>query len=116
MLFRFILALLLTIAAPVASAKQADKIDKLVIAGPMASVSHPVFHFIQNKALKDVAAEVEFLLWKSPDELRAIVLNKQAHILAAPTNVAATLYNKGVALKLVHVPVWGILSIVSRDQ
>lgn len=93
-----------------------QKIEKLVIAGPFASVSHPILHMIETNALSDVAKSVEFRLWKNPDELRALVLNKEVQFSAVPTNVAATLYNKGVDVKLINVSVWGILGMITRDK
>ena len=48
----------------------APKMDKLIIAGPVATISHPIFHIIQSGALNDVAKTVEFRLWQNPDELR----------------------------------------------
>ena len=93
-----------------------EKMDKLIIAGPVATVSHPFFKMIQSGALADVASKVEFRLWKNPDELRAILLKKEAHIVAIPTNVAANLYNKKEDIKILNVSIWGILEIVSRDK
>lgn len=55
----------------------AQPLEKLIIAGPVATISHPIFKMIQSGALKDVAKEVEFRLWKNPDELRAILLKKR---------------------------------------
>ena len=92
------------------------KLDKIVIAGPFASVSHPLLHMIKTKALKDVAKEVEFRLWKNPDELRAIVIKGDVDFVAVPTNTAAILNNKGVDIKLLNVSVWGILGMISRDN
>ena len=59
----------------------ATKIDKLVIAGPVATISHPLFHIIQENSLKDIANKVEFRLWQNPDELRAILLKKRLILL-----------------------------------
>ncbi len=106
-----VFALLFTI-----NAVAGEKVKKLVIAGPFASVSHPVMHMIATNALNDVADKVEFKLWKNPDELRAIVLNKEVQFTAVPTNVAAILYNKGVDIKLLNVSVWGILGMITRDK
>lgn len=93
----------------------AEKLDKIVIAGPFASVSHPILHMIETNALKDVANKVEFRLWKNPDELRAMTIKGDVDFLAVPTNTAATLNNKGVDIKLLNVSVWGILGMISRD-
>ncbi len=92
------------------------KIEKLVIAGPFASVSHPMIHMIETGALKDVAEKIEFRLWKSPDELRALTLKGEVDFIAVPTNVAANLHNKGVDIKLLNVSVWGILGMITRDK
>lgn len=92
------------------------KVDKLIIAGPAASISHPFFHLIQNNALKDVANKVEFKLWRTPDQLKAMIINKSADFIAVPTNVAAVFYNKGQDIKLLNVSIWGLMSILTRDK
>ncbi|AXH15985.1 ABC transporter substrate-binding protein [Malaciobacter mytili LMG 24559] len=89
--------------------------NKIVVAGPFASVSHPIMHMIENDALKDLNKKIEFKLWKNPDELKAMILNSNIDFIALPTNVASNLYNKGVDLKLLNVSVWGILAMISRD-
>ncbi len=96
---------------------QADeKVDKIIIAGPFATVSHPILHMIERGALRDVAKKVEFRLWKNPDELRAIVIKGDVDFVAIPTNTAAILNNKGVDVKLLNVSIWGILGMISRDD
>ena len=92
------------------------KVDKLVVSGPFASVSHPILHMIETNALKDVADKVEFRVWKNPDELRAMTIKGDVDFVAVPTNTAATLNNKGVDIKLLSVSVWGILGMISRDN
>lgn len=92
-----------------------EKMEKLVIYGPVSSISHPILKLIDSGALRDVADKIEFRLWQNPDELRAILLKKEAHFVALPTNVAANLYTKKEDITLISVPVWGILEIVSRD-
>ncbi len=94
----------------------AQKLEKLVLSGPMASVSHPLLHMIETKALDDVAFKVEFRLWKNPDELRAYTLRGGADFIAVPTNVAVNLYNKGVDIKLLNVSIWSILNMITRDK
>ncbi|MFW8565405.1 ABC transporter substrate-binding protein [Orrella sp. 11846] len=91
------------------------KRDKLVLAGPSATVSLPLTHMVESGALKDIADNVEFVLWNNPDQLRALTLDKKADFVAMPTNVAANLYNRGVPLQLANVSTWGILWMVSRD-
>jgi len=93
-----------------------EKLDKLVLSGPVASVSHPLIHMMRTGALADVAKVVEFKLWKNPDELRALTLQGGADFIAVPTNVGANLHNKGVDIKLLNVSVWGILGMLTRDK
>lgn len=92
------------------------KLDKIVIAGPMANVSHPIFRMMETGALDSVANNVVFKLWKNPDQLRAMVVNKEVDFTAVPTNIGAILYNKKQDIKLLNVSVWGILGILSRDK
>ncbi|WP_419768208.1 ABC transporter substrate-binding protein [Arcobacter sp.] len=95
-----------------------SEINKQIIikvAGPFASVSHPIIHMANNQSLKDMGINIKFVLWKNPDELRALILSKDINFIAIPTNVAANLYNKGVDIKLLNVSIWGILGMISRN-
>lgn len=105
----------LAAVAVLVSPAQADKLPRLVLAGPPASVSDALIHMVDSGALADVADHVEFLPWRDPDQLRAIAIGKKADVLAMPVNVAANLYNRGVPLKLLNVSTWGILWVVTRD-
>lgn len=112
LIYGFLTTLMFLSTALVAS----EKLEKIVIAGPFASVSHPILHMIETNALKDVADKIEFKLWKNPDELRAMAIKGNVDFLALPTNTAAILNNKGVDIKLLNVSVWGILGMISRDD
>ncbi len=105
-----ILSLLLTFSIA------AEKLDKIIIAGPPANVTHPVFKMIEDGALKDYADKVEFKIWNNPDQLRAMIINKEVDFVAVPTNVASILYNKKQPIKMLNVSVWGILKILVRDE
>ncbi len=111
-IYGFITLLLLTSNTLIAG----EKLDKIVISGPFASVSHPILHMIETNALSDVADKIEFKLWKNPDELRAMAIKGDVDFIALPTNTAAILNNKGVDIKLLNVSVWGILGMISRDN
>lgn len=95
---------------------QAERLPRLVLAGPVASVSTPLIHMIESGALKDVADSVEFQVWKDPDQLRVLAIGGKADFIAMPTNVAANLYNRGVGLRLLNVSAWGVLWMLSRDK
>lgn len=102
----------LALAAPA----HADKLPKLVLAGPPAAVSVPLIHMADSGALNDVADSVEFVAWKDPDQLRVLALGGKADFLAMPSNVAANLFNRGQPLKLLNISTWGVLWMVSRDK
>jgi len=106
-----VIVLLLTI-----NASAFEKLEKIVLSGPVASVSHPLIHIVESGALNDVAKKVEFKLWKNPDELRALTIKGGADFIAVPSNVGANLYNKGVDIKLLNISVWGILGMITRDK
>jgi len=98
------------------TSKTSGKLDKIIISGPMANVSHPIFRMIDSGALNDIADKVVFKLWKNPDQLRAMIVNKEVDFVAVPTNVGSILYNKKQPIKLLNVSVWGILKILTRDE
>jgi len=116
MLKKLLITFTILFSINVTAQEVGQKLDKIILSGPMASVSHPLFRMIQTGALKDIAKVVEFRLWKNPDELRALTLQGGANFIAVPTNVGANLYNKGVDIKLLNVSVWGILGLLTRDK
>ncbi|PIE44221.1 MAG: ABC transporter substrate-binding protein [Gammaproteobacteria bacterium] len=89
--------------------------EKLTFAGPFAAVSNPMIRMVESDALQDVAKKVEFLVWKDPDQMRALSLNGDTDFIAAPTNVAANLYNRGKKLKFLTVSIWGIMWMMTRN-
>ncbi len=110
-IIRLLLSVLLLASGPA----MAEKLPRLVLAGPSSSVSNPLIHMVESGALDDLADKVEFVSWRDPDQLRLMALNGQADVLAMPVNVAANLYNRGAKLRLLNVSTWGLLWLVSRD-
>jgi len=91
------------------------KMDKLVLAGPKSSVTHPLAYVIEAGLLNDIAGEVELIIWDNPDQLRALMVRGHVHFTAVPSHVASMLYNKGVPVRLLNIANWGILYIVSSN-
>ena len=60
--------------------------------------------------------KVELSVYPSPTEVIARLANGELDFAALPTNVAANLYNKGVAVKLAAVVGEGMLMLVSTDD
>ena len=86
----------------------------LRLAGPWASVSYPLAWMSARPGFAALAERIEFVAWRSPDELRLIALEGRADFVALPSNVAANLYNRGVTLRLQCISAWGLLYAVSR--
>ena len=77
-----------------------NKLEKITLAGPFAAVSDPLIRMVNIGALDDVADKVEFVIWKNPDQMRALALKGDVDFIATPTNVAANLYNRGADIRL----------------
>jgi len=88
--------------------------NKITVAGPPAGVSNALIHMANPDNDLALPWTVEFKIWTTPDQLRALALEGNIDFIALPTNVAANLYNKGVDLKLLNISQWGALWIVSR--
>ena len=89
----------LVLALPLHAAQMAKR-PRLRLAGPMATVSFPLMRLVDSGALAGLAEQVEFVAWTNPDQLRALVLGGEVDFVAAPSNVAANLYNRGAPLRL----------------
>lgn len=112
-LLRSLLAAGLCAMAPAASA--APPLEQLSLGGPGAVVSYPLMHMVETQALKAHARNVRFRLWESHDQLSSLLLHKQLDFTAAPTTLAALLFNRGQKSRLLSVSVWGLVWLVSTD-
>ena len=92
---RLLLLLTATLLGSASQPATAERLPRLVLSGPAASVSVPLIHMVETGALNDVADSIEFQPWKDPDQLRVMVLGKKADFVAMPTNVAANLHARG---------------------
>ena len=84
------------------------------LAGPGAVVSYPLMVMAQKQMLAQQHIALEFVQWKNPQQLRAMVMGEQVDFTAMPSNLAATFYNRGHQLSLVNISIWDIMSIVSQ--
>jgi len=108
-----LLSILLALSLPVVAD---EKLPTITLAGPFAAVSDPLMRMIETNALADITDKLEFIVWRNPDQLRALALNGKTDFIATPTNVAANLYNRGADIRLLNVSIWGVLWMVSRDD
>jgi NitT/TauT family transport system substrate-binding protein len=93
-------------AAPVA--------DLAIYAAPSGS-SVVLAHLIESGGLSDVAPGATLKIWHDPDELRAGIASGHAAVFNAPSNLAANLYNRGVAVRLLDILGMGHLYVMTTD-
>jgi len=101
--------------ATAALAADDQRLERLTVAGPPAAVSYPLIELVESGALDALARRVEFVSWRDPDQVRALILRDEVDLVALPSNVAANLYNRGVEIRLVNISAWGLLWLLSRD-
>jgi len=92
----------------------AQPLDTVIIQGAASPPSLALLRVAQQGVPTNLAKAARFQVWSTVDEVRARITSGQAHFSGVPVNVAATLYNRGVAVQLLNVYIWGILYLVSR--
>lgn len=70
---------------------------------------------LADERLEALVGGSELHAWRDPDQLRAWIASDEVQLTAAPTNVAANLYNRGVPVVLMNVNVWGTLGLLALD-
>ena len=89
--------------------------ETIIIAGPGAGVTHPIFKMIQDNSLKDLDIKIKFKPWKNPDELKALILNQKVDFIATPITAGSILYNRGAKVQLTHLVMGGARGVLSHD-
>lgn len=96
--------------------KIANTKDNIVFAVPFAPVSYPIIKMIEDGTFNKDGKTSELIIWKTPDQLKALVAGEQADIFAVPSNVGAMFYNKGIDVKLLNISIWRAIWLISRDN
>lgn len=105
--------LLLAAAALPAAPRSLRAAEPLVLWGPPAAPALVLLRAAADGTLRDLAPEVSFRAWRTPDEMRAGIGSGTMGAVVVPTYVAANLHNRGLGLRLVNVLTDGLLSIVA---
>jgi NitT/TauT family transport system substrate-binding protein len=95
---------------------KAIPLTSLTIKGPQSPATVLLARMAADERVKQLVPTVNFGTVKSADELRAAIAAKEVQVAAAPTNVAANLYRKGVPLQLINVTVWGTLFVMTTSD
>ena len=88
---------------------------ELVIQGAASPPSLALLRVAQSGTPPELAKNVRFQVWNTVDEARAALTSGHAHLSGLPVNVAATLHNRGLPVRLLDVYIWSILYLISAD-
>lgn len=88
--------------------------NKIIIGIPEGPT---IFSFIKmmNDSLVIDGKAVEFVIKSDPLQLQAMMMRGETDFAVLPTVMAANLYNKGIDYRLLAIPIWGTLYIMSND-
>ena len=75
----------------------------------------PMTSFGDYGNLDGVVGEVQKDNWASADALKSLLINGETDLAATPSYAAANMFNKGVALRLVAMQVWGMLYVIGPE-
>lgn len=101
--------------APEVSAEKQESISLKVAAPSGAPTISMIKMFKENPSFGE-NVEVSYESVKSPDLMASRILSGEIDIAVVPTNLAATLYNKGAEYKLASSNVWGLLYLVGNEE
>ena len=71
--------------------------------------------FKENPSFGD-HVEINYESINSPDLLASRIISGEVDIAVVPTNLAASLYNRGIDYKLAASVVWGVLYVVGNEE
>lgn len=84
-----------------------------VLKGPTAI---SMIKMMEEKPALTGKSTVEYQVLDNPELLTSKMMSGEVDIAALPTNLAANLYNKGVAYQLAAVSSWGVMYVVTTDK
>lgn len=86
----------------------------VTIGVPTAPPALPVLHMIEEGMLGE-GVTVNLDIWNAPEQLIAMVQDKEHDMFAFPLTVVAKLYNKGLDVRLMNVNTWGVTYFLTTD-
>lgn len=111
MSIRAITAIIVTLILVFSCTVKEDTIKIGLLEGPSA-VS---FMALIDKPPVIEGKEVEFIIHSEPLQIQALMMQGKLDFAVLPTVMAANLYNKGIDYKLLAVPVWGSLYLLTNN-
>lgn len=96
---------------PPAGKAEAVSVDVGVLRGQTAI---GVIKMIAEKPSLGAGVKVRYAIEQSPEVLSSKLLSGEMELATIPTNMAASLYNKGVPYQLAAMNTWGVMYVVSN--
>ena len=90
-------------------------LSKLTLWGPPVGPSVVLAHLVSQGRLSG-HGEVDFQVWRNPDQLRAGFASGTMMASTTPSYVAANMANRGTGARLLNIMTWGLLYLVSSDD
>lgn len=103
-------------ATLLSGATRAQAAPQLTLYGPPASPSVALAHVAASGNLEPRFSNVDFKVWRNPDQLRAGVVSGEMKITGTPSYVAANMANQGVGVRMLNVMTWGLLYVMSTED
>lgn len=88
---------------------------KIVVSVPKSPASLPILRMVEANALGE-KNKLELKFYSGMEEMMTMANNKNYGFISLPVNAAATMYNKGLDVKLLNVGIWGCVSLVTTDN
>ncbi|AEH50199.1 ABC transporter substrate-binding protein [Pseudothermotoga thermarum] len=88
----------------------------IIAANVLIPVGPTVFAFVgllEGKITSEIPLKIDF--WRSLDQVNAQLIAGTADVVVLPVSIGASLYSKGLGLKLGGVFLWGGFYIVSKE-
>lgn len=86
------------------------------VAAPAGAPTLSMIRMFKEEPSFGEHVEISYESVQSPDLLASRIISGEVDIAVVPTNLAASLYNRGVDYKLVGSSVWGVLYIVGNEE
>ena len=75
----------------------------------------PVLRMVETQPLKEQGLLLEFIPWKTPEQLRALILSKKVDAASMHTVAAGSMSVKGVPLKMLGLSLGNVLHVLSSN-
>ncbi|SDF03858.1 ABC transporter substrate-binding protein [Rhodospira trueperi] len=98
------------------TAARAAEGSRVSIHGMPAAPSVVLAHAVESGALDGLVDDVDFGIWKTPDQMRAGAISGAMEIFATPSYACANLHNRGVPVRMLNIMTWGLLYLVTTDE